>query len=215
MSEMWTVKVVGLGVVVLSLSVELLSRLLRRLWPGKPLNEVLFFPSEIACVEHIFPPSLPHFCLCPLPHGVETSFSRLLRHILSASSSLDVCIFAFSNMDLCRAVLVLHRRGVTIRLISDKDYAIITGSQIGVLRKAGICARCNINSVYMHHKFAVVDGRLLITGSLNWTLTAVQSNMENILVTEEPDLVRPFIKEFNRLWVYNDPGSRYNQNLTD
>lgn len=72
----------------------------------------------------------------------------------------------------------------------------------------GICVRCDMDSVYMHHKFAVVDGRRLITGSLNWTLTAVQSNMENILITEETDLVRPFIKEFHRLWVRNDPERR-------
>lgn len=70
--------------------------------------------------------------------------------------------------------------------------------------------RCDVGSVYMHHKFAVMDGQLLITGSLNWTLTAVQSNMENILVTEEPDLVQPFIKEFNKLWLHNDP-ARYHR----
>lgn len=60
----------------------------------------------------------------------------------------------------------------------------------------------------MHHKFVVMDSRLLITGSLNWTLTAVQSNMENIIITEEPDLVQPFIQEFHKLWVHSDP-ARY------
>ncbi|XP_038569636.1 mitochondrial cardiolipin hydrolase [Micropterus salmoides] len=206
---MWTVKVVGLGVVALSLSLELFGRLLRRLRPaGRILNEVLFFPTEMACVEHIFTPSLPHSCFCSLPHGKETSLSRLLQRILSASFSLDLCVFAFSNINLRRAVLALHSRGVAIRVLTDKDYAAITGSQIGVLRKAGICVRCDVGSVYMHHKFAVVDGRLLITGSLNWTLTAVQGNMENILITEEPRLVQPFIKEFHRLWMRNDP-ARY------
>ncbi|XP_040003115.1 mitochondrial cardiolipin hydrolase isoform X2 [Xiphias gladius] len=211
-TEMWTVKVVGLGLVALSLTLELLVWFLRRLRPGRTLNEVLFFPSEMVCVEHIFTPSSPYSCFCSMPHGVETSFSRLLRRILSATSSLDLCVFAFSNMDLCRAVLALHSRRVTIRVLTDKDYTAITGSQIGVLRKAGICVRCDVASVYMHHKFAVVDGRLLITGSLNWTLTAVQSNMENILITEEPELVRPFIKEFDRLWVNNDP-ARYHRSL--
>nr|XP_046267185.1 mitochondrial cardiolipin hydrolase isoform X4 [Scatophagus argus] len=206
---MWTVKVVGLGVVALSLSLELVGWLLRRFRPGRILNEVLFFPSKMACVEHIFAPSSPHSCFCSLPHGIETSFSRLLRHILSASSSLDLCVFAFSNMHLSRAVLALHSRGVTIRVLSDKDYATIPGTQIGVLRKAGISVRCDVCSVYMHHKFAVVDGRLLITGSLNWTLTAVQSNLENILITDEPDLVRPFMKEFHRLWVLNDPARHH------
>lgn len=72
-----------------------------------------------------------------MPHGVDTSFSRLLRYILSACSSLDLCLFSFSNMDLSRAVLLLHSRGVTIRVLTDKVYSAISGSQIGVLRKAG------------------------------------------------------------------------------
>ncbi|XP_068178757.1 mitochondrial cardiolipin hydrolase [Antennarius striatus] len=202
---MWTVKTVGLGVVVLSLSAELIAWLLCRLKPARNLNEVLFFPSETSCLEHIFTPSSPRSCVCSLPHGVETSFSRLLRRIMSASSSLDLCIFAFSNMDLSRALLALRSRGVTIRVLSDKNYAAVTGSQIGVLRKAGICVRCHKGSETMHHKFAVLDGRLLVTGSLNWTLTAVQINRENILISEEPDLVQPYIQEFQKLWTQNDP----------
>ncbi|XP_068448061.1 mitochondrial cardiolipin hydrolase [Clinocottus analis] len=205
MSAMWTVKVLGLAAVALPLGLELLGRLLRRLRPAGTLNQVLFFPSEVACVEHIFSSLSPRSCLCPLPHGVETSLSRLLRSVLSATSSLDLCVFAFSNMNLSRAVLALHDRGVAVRVLTDRDYVTISGSQIGVLRKAGICARCDASSVHMHHKFALVDGRLLITGSLNWTLTAVQSNTENVVVTEEPDLVRPFAEEFLRLWERNDP----------
>lgn len=75
----------------------------------------------------------------------------------------------------------------------------------------GICVRCDRTSVHMHHKFAVVDERLLITGSLNWTQTAVQRNKENILITEEPDLVQPFVKEFQRLWLNNDPAQKQKQ----
>lgn len=205
---MWSVRAIGYSIVAVSVSVELLGRLLRRYRAGKFLNEVIFFPSEFACVESLFNPSMPYPCYCSLPHGVETSFSRLLRHILSASSSLDLCVFAFSNMDLCRALLALHKKGVIIRVLSDKDYAAISGSQIGPLRRAGICVRCDVGSVYMHHKFVVVDSCLLITGSLNWTLTAVQGNVENLIVTREPDLVRPFIQEFHRLWERNDPANK-------
>ncbi|XP_016124883.1 mitochondrial cardiolipin hydrolase-like [Sinocyclocheilus grahami] len=84
----------------------------------------------------------------------------------------------------------------------------ITGSQIGALRKAGIRVRHEMSAaVHMHHKFALVDGRKLITGSLNWTLTAVQSNKENIMVTEEPALVRPYQQEFQKLWEASDPAN--------
>ncbi|XP_010871119.2 mitochondrial cardiolipin hydrolase [Esox lucius] len=210
MSVVQTVKILGLGAVALTLSVEWLGWLLRRIWPHGlrnrgPLKEVFFFPTEVACTEHVFHPDSPFPCPCPLPHGVETSFSRLLGHIMSASSSLDLCVFAFTNASLSRAVLALHARGVAVRILTDMDYTLITGSQIGAVRRAGICVRCDSGAVHMHHKFAVVDGRRLITGSLNWTLTAIQSNKENVLVTDEPDLVRPFIAEFQRLWAVNAP----------
>lgn len=67
------------------------------------------------------------------------------------------------------------------------------------------------SAVHMHHKFALVDGKKLITGSLNWTLTAVQSNKENVMVTEEPELVQPYQQEFQKLWEANDPANHKRQ----
>lgn len=75
-----------------------------------------------------------------------------------------------------------------------------------------------IITTHMHHKFALLDGRKLITGSLNWTMTAVQSNKENVIVTEEPELVQPYMDEFNKLWEANDPAKlppqTHNENNT-
>ncbi|XP_051993458.1 mitochondrial cardiolipin hydrolase [Xyrauchen texanus] len=207
-------KVFGVGAVALVLGVEWLDWLMRRLGFRRVsrLKEVLFFPSPQTCVEHLFTPARSFPCACPLPHGTETSFSRLLGHLLSACVSLDLCVFSFSHVELSRVVLHLHNRGVTVRVVTDRDYMAITGTQIGTLRRAGICVRHEMSSaVHMHHKFALVDGRKLITGSLNWTLTAVQSNKENVMVTEEPELVRPYLKEFQKLWEANDPANHKQQ----
>ncbi|XP_058236778.1 mitochondrial cardiolipin hydrolase isoform X1 [Hemibagrus wyckioides] len=221
MSLVAVLKMLGLGAVAIALGLEGLDWLLvRHVWPRrgsrKPLKEVLFFPSPPACVEHLYNSLKAHSCLCPLPHGLNTSFTRLLEHLLSACVSLDLCLFSFSNPELSRAVLLLHSRGVRVRLFTDRDYMAISGSQIGVLRKAGICVRHEMaNSMYMHHKFALLDGRMLITGSLNWTMTAVQSNKENVIVTEEPELVRPYEDEFNKLWEENDPDKHHPQKYRD
>lgn len=53
------VKVLGVGTLALAVSVEVIGQVIRRLWSGGTLNEVLFFPSEVACAEHIFCPALP------------------------------------------------------------------------------------------------------------------------------------------------------------
>ncbi|XP_062865371.1 mitochondrial cardiolipin hydrolase [Trichomycterus rosablanca] len=213
MSVVEVLKVLGLGALALALGLEWMDWLLIRWFRARrgsrrPLIDVLFFPSPLTCVEHLYSPARSLQCLCPLPHGLDTPFSRLLRHLLSACVSLDLCVFSFSHMELSRAVLLLHSRGVRVRVLTDRDYMTITGSQIGTLRRAGICVRHELsNAVHMHHKFALVDGRKLITGSLNWTVTAVQSNKENVIVTEETELVGPYLDEFRRLWEENDPAN--------
>lgn len=57
----------------------------------------------------------------------------------------------------------------------------------------------------MHHKFAIVDKKVLITGSLNWTTQAIQNNRENVLIMEDTEYVRLFLEEFERIWEESDP----------
>ncbi|KAJ7417958.1 hypothetical protein BTVI_30867 [Pitangus sulphuratus] len=59
----------------------------------------------------------------------------------------------------------------------------------------------------MHHKFAIVDRRVLITGSLNWTTQAIQSNRENVLVVDDAACVKPFLDEFERIWEEYNPAN--------
>ena len=58
----------------------------------------------------------------------------------------------------------------------------------------------------MHHKFALFDARLLLTGSYNWTRGAADSNEENIVVTPDAHLVRSFSTAFDDLWKRLGPG---------
>ena len=52
----------------------------------------------------------------------------------------------------------------------------------------------------MHHKFAVADNDLLLTGSYNWTRSAATENDENIIVTNNRKLVNSFQSKFDELW---------------
>lgn len=52
----------------------------------------------------------------------------------------------------------------------------------------------------MHHKFCILDGRDVLTGSYNWTHRAAHHNEENlVLTTGDPELARHFLREFARL----------------
>ncbi|KAM5308672.1 mitochondrial cardiolipin hydrolase [Glossophaga mutica] len=200
-------QVVAVVAVGLALALEALPSALRWWWAGRrrrPQREVLFFPSQVTCTEALLRGAPPVGCRCGLPHG-ESSLSRLLRALLAARVSLELCLFAFSSPQLGRAVQLLHQRGVRVRVITDCDYMALKGSQIGLLRKAGIQVRHDQDLGYMHHKFAIVDKKVLITGSLNWTTQAIQNNRENVLIMEDEDYVRLFLEEFEHIWEEFNP----------
>ncbi len=127
---------------------------------------------------------------------------RIRRAFHESRRSADVCVFTITDNEVRDAILGAHHRGVLVRLITDNDKSEDLGSDIDHLHKAGIAVRVDQTEHHMHHKFAVFDDTLLLSGSYNWTRSAARHNEENILVTDEASLVRPFRDEFERLWQH-------------
>lgn len=42
---------------------------------------------------------------------------------------------------------------------------------------------------------------VLLNGSMNWTVQALTGNWENIVITSMPDLLEPFVSEFETMWA--------------
>ncbi|MEM7204302.1 MAG: phospholipase D-like domain-containing protein [Planctomycetota bacterium] len=124
----------------------------------------------------------------------------ILEHIDRARRSLDACVFTITDNRNSDALEAAHRRGVAVRVISDNDKAHDLGSDIERLARAGVPTAVDRTPHHMHHKFAVADGRLLLTGSYNWTRSAAKDNEENVVVTDDPPLVRAFDRHFGSLW---------------
>lgn len=72
------------------------------------------------------------------------------------------------------------------------------------MTKAGIEIRVN-SSGLMHNKYAILDGRVLLNGSFNWTSTAATQNSENVVVTPSTALVSAFSSHFASLWSSYTP----------
>ena len=64
----------------------------------------------------------------------------------------------------------------------------------------GIVVRMKKFPFLMHHKFVIIDEQILAFGSFNWTTQAVTGNFESVLVTNDQQTVKPFCREFQKLW---------------
>ena len=128
------------------------------------------------------------------------------RHLLDAirqsRQQIDVAVYQFTSTDLAEGLIAAKRRGVRVRVLIDRERSTAGGAALRVLRAKGVEVRqLGVpEQSLMHHKFAVFDGRLLATGSYNWTRSAERANYENLVLTEDRALVARFRREFQRLW---------------
>lgn len=178
------------------------------------VNRVLFFPDkEFPCnkVVHGIVKNPPETRVCRNPscrrlHGRDnespSSLIQFLNYLASAKCTVDLCIYMFTQSILAEVLHDLHKTNVRVRIITDSSEDDAHTSQVDYLRKSGIEIKSNRRGTgaLMHHKFVVVDGQLLLSGSFNWTNKAVVSNYEAVLVSSEKCLVEPFSEKFEEMW---------------
>lgn len=125
---------------------------------------------------------------------------RIQSLFAQAKSSVDVCVFTITDNEIAEAIAGAHNRGVKIRIITDDEKSHDTGSDIIRLEDHGLDVRTDMSPHHMHHKFAIFDQSILLTGSYNWTRSASKDNEENIVVIADQYLLKKFHSLFEELW---------------
>lgn len=129
---------------------------------------------------------------------IKNEIKFLLDH---AQTSVDLCIFTITDNELAGKIKACKNRGVKVRIITDDEKVNDNGSEIHKLAKVGIPIKIDHSRYHMHNKFGIIDGRIAITGSFNWTYTATKHNQENLLATSKYEIVKQYNEEFERLWI--------------
>ena len=127
--------------------------------------------------------------------------NHIIDLINEAYNQLDICVFTISDDRISRAIVDAMKNGVQIRIISDNSKMEDIGSDILDLSRVGIPIKLDISTNHMHHKFMIVDKKIVLTGSYNWTRSAALYNQENIISTDDEFVVDKFVSEFEKLWL--------------
>lgn len=127
---------------------------------------------------------------------------QIISHLDSATSEVVVAMAWFTSGELFDSLLKCLSRNVKVDLILLDNATNFMGCapDFNILVKAGGTLRiATLNQGFMHHKFCIIDNKIAITGSYNWTYSAENRNIENILVTDCQETVDLFKAEFKDL----------------
>lgn len=129
----------------------------------------------------------------------------IIEEMKQVLSSVDICVYTISDNYITDEIQRCRDRNISIRIITDDEKIDDSGSDIKALARAGIDVHVDNSPHYMHHKFAIFDNARVLTGSYNWTRSAAEHNQENILVTDNKQVVSTYKDEFDRLWNCTKP----------
>jgi len=130
---------------------------------------------------------------------------RIISAINHTRHTLDIAVYSFTQPDLAAAIQAAHQRGVKVRIVTDEGQSFGHHSEIGYLRSVGVPVRLSEGfrgrRSLMHNKFAVFDGRLVETGSYNWTTSATSYNFENAIFIRDLKVSARYEEEFQHIWA--------------
>jgi len=140
--------------------------------------------------------------------GVSVYFSpdggtmdTLIALIDNARRSVSVEAYYFTHDELADALIRAHERGVAVDIVWDEEGVEVGGSPRLRLRRAGIPVYVYQNDeALMHNKVLLLDGRVLVTGSMNFTWSGSGTNIENtLIIRNRPRLIAAYEKRHEQL----------------
>jgi phosphatidylserine/phosphatidylglycerophosphate/cardiolipin synthase-like enzyme len=123
------------------------------------------------------------------------SKQRLLEHIKSATTSLDVEVMYISEASVRTAITDAKTRGVNVRVIIEDPM----DDSVPVFKAAGIPVKQPPSSIYLHSKLLVAD-QVAFVGSENFSFTSLTKNREVGVLAFEPGEVAPIKTQFESDW---------------
>ncbi len=179
--------------------------------PNRDFEQVNLVNSKVTLSFSPTSPTLP---------WIESSNGLIGKTLNSAVDSIDSALFVFSAQRLSNILETRHAENVKIRTLLEPNFAYRFYSEGLDMMGVALSNKCKyelnnqpwrnpIKSVgvplltsgdLLHHKYAVIDRKTVITGSHNWTEAANKNNDETVLVIENPQVAAHYIREFERLY---------------
>lgn len=145
--------------------------------------------------------------VCPAWAGEVQVFTdkdirpALLELINQADTTIDVEMYVLTDVEVLAALERAEGRGVEVRVILDPNQEGNT-KHVDSLKRHGVEVKWSpvTKPASMYRKLAIVDGRRLFAGSVNWTYNGLARNEELMLLVEDPSIAKKLDELFAGDW---------------
>lgn len=147
----------------------------------------------------------------PAQSKVEVRFTpshkcenKIVQLIDESQKTIDAAVYSINNSQIVDALLKAEKRGVKVRILTDRLQAAGKSSKVRFMHRRGLNIRVHSKNKIEHNKFAVFDGNKATTGSYNWTNPASEKNSENcVFFIRNKGAVQSYQTHFDYLWRIN------------
>lgn len=129
--------------------------------------------------------------------GVAAHILNLLNH---AKKSIYFMAYSFTSDELGAIIREKAAEGLTIAGVMDEEQV---RSNIGTEFEPFVQTKLDVfldgNEGQMHHKVMIIDSKIVITGSYNFSSSAETRNDENVIFIYSPEIAELFMQEFDKV----------------
>ncbi|WP_018676219.1 phospholipase D-like domain-containing protein [Riemerella columbina] len=125
---------------------------------------------------------------------------RIIAEIEKASQNIFLAMAWFTDRDIANAIITAKNRNLVIDIILSSNVQNETVKQMFKDANISIHAfETGDERGVMHHKFCLIDNKISINGSYNYSYNASSNNVVNIQISDDPETYRQLYAEFERL----------------
>jgi phospholipase D len=160
-------------------------------------------PSSVLAQNAIHGPAPASVSVCFVP--AEKCVGHIVDAINAAQTNIHVQAYEFSAKGIIDALIAAHARGVDVDVILDYRQYGVSGKGAEEVRKAGIPVWIDHPTDVAHNKLIIIDNKLVIGGSYNYTKQAEERNTENVTFIESPEVAGWYVANWNSRQAVSEP----------
>jgi phosphatidylserine/phosphatidylglycerophosphate/cardiolipin synthase-like enzyme len=120
-----------------------------------------------------------------------------------ANESIYFLAYSFTSNELGDIIRQKADTGLEVKGVMDEEQiASNTGTEFDPFRQAGVDVLIDGNDGLMHHKVFIVDEKIVVLGSYNFSKSAEERNDENIIIVYNEKIAEFFMQEFERVYAH-------------